>query len=73
LLGRREIIVGVVFDWFSDICVESNLAASQVAAELDAVNEEDTATLQNTDITEPIEHNTYKVLWLESFFMGSSL
>ncbi|KAJ5249951.1 hypothetical protein N7489_000361 [Penicillium chrysogenum] len=39
--------------------IESNLAASQVAAELDAVNEEDTATLQNTDITEPIEHNTY--------------
>ncbi|KAJ6183935.1 hypothetical protein N7519_005236 [Penicillium mononematosum] len=39
--------------------IESNLAASQVAAELDAVNEEDTATLQNTDITEPTEHNTY--------------
>lgn len=39
--------------------IQSNLAASQVAAELDAVNEEDTATLQNTDITEPIEHNTY--------------
>jgi hypothetical protein len=29
--------------------IESNLAASQVAAELDAVNEEDTATLQNTE------------------------
>ncbi|OQE86044.1 hypothetical protein PENNAL_c0022G10852 [Penicillium nalgiovense] len=39
--------------------IESNLAAGQIAAELDAVNEEDTATLQNTDITEPTEHNTY--------------